>query len=587
MPGTNRTYGTDAERRSSAVTKGPTMLSTHHGRRHGAALAGFAVATLLLTGCSGDTKDGSGGGTSADGEVTFVAYTGQAGDYQINFNPFSPSNIGGGGTIYEPLFFLNKARVADPEPLLGTEQSWNDDGTVFSVTLREGVKWSDGEAFDADDVAFTFQMLKDNAAINNMGFEGEIVKVDGTHVEFHFDTPAFVKGPDILNQEIVPEHIWKNIDPAEDIVEKPVGTGAFKLNDFKPQAFTFVANPDYWGGKPKIDKIRWLSLSGNQAGADAIAAGTIDWQTGPIPDIQNTHKNFPSYDAYTQWQNQVVLATCSSADMGCTGPQTDPAVRRAIYHAVDRTQLNNLAFMGTANDISPTFALTPSQDSFVSADITDKVASSTADPAKAAATLEGAGWAKGSDGIYAKGGERLSLTVEVVTGWTDYITAVDTISSQAKAAGIEITGAQSSWNEWTEKRFSGNFELAIDSLWQGPAPDPYYLYNYFFASGSGAKVGENAGNNYSRFADDSVDTALDELAKLPLDDPSRQGHFDTIQKVLVEEMPYIPIVTGGTTSVWNTAKFQGWPSDDDLYAFPAVWSRLDAAQIYKRIEPLS
>ena len=550
--------------------------------RRAAALAGAAALGLVLTSCSGATS-------STGSEATLVAYTGQSGDYQINFNPFSPSRIGGLGTIYETLFFINKAKVSDPVPLLGTQQSWNQDGTVLSVTLRDAVKWSDGQPFTAKDVAFTFDLLKKNAAINNIGFDGTAAAVDDTHVTFTFKAPAFVKGPDVLsNVPIVPEHLWKTTSPTEDVVEKPVGTGAYLLNEFKPQAFTYGANPTYWGGEPKVKKVRLVALSGNQAGADAIAAGTTDWFTGPIPDIKNTKKNFPKYEAYTQWQNQMVLATCSSVQMGCKGPQTDPAVRHALYSALNRAQLNKLAFQETASAISPAFTLTPSQDQFASATIAEKVAPMTAEPQKTAQSLEKAGWVKGSDGIYTKGGQRLSLTVEVVTGWTDYITAIDTMSSQAKAAGIELQAAQSSWNEWTEKRGSGKFQLAIDSLWQGPAPDPYYLYTYFFDSGTGAKVGKTAGNNYSRYTNPEIDAALDDLAKLPLDDQAaRQPYFDTIQQAIVRDMPYVPVLTGGTTSVWNTAKFSGWPSDQDLYAFPAVWSSFDAAEILKRLKPQS
>lgn len=556
-------------------------MSLNLRRRSAAALlAGAAAIGLLATGCS------SGGSGSSGDPATLVAYTGQAGDYQINFNPFSPSRIGALGTIYEPLFFNNKAEVSEPVPLLGTESSWNEDGTVLSVTLREGVKWSDGEAFTADDVAFTFDMIKANPAINTGGFDGEVAAVDDTHVTLTFAEPAFVRGPDLLNTAIVPEHLWKDVNPAEDVMEKPVGTGAYVLEDFKPQAFTYKANPDYWGGEPAVKQIRFLALSGNQAGADAIAAGTIDWQTGPIPDIQNTHENFPNYDAYTQAQNQMVLATCSSAEMGCEGPQTDPAVRQALYYAMDRQQINSLAFMDTASDMSPTFALTPSQDSFVASSVTEKTVPLEPDTAKAGELLEAAGWAKGDDGIYAKDGERLSLTIEVVTGWTDYITAVDTIASQAAAAGIEVKAAQSSWNEWTDKKGKGNYQLVIDSLWQGPTADPYYLYNYFYDSTSGAKVGEAAGNNYSRYSNPVVDEAIQALVRLPLDDAAaRQPYFDTIQAEIVRDMPYIPILTGGTTSVWNTAKFTGWPSDDDLYAFPAVWSAMDAAEIFKHLEP--
>ena len=554
-------------------------LTSRIRRRTATALAGVAAIGLLATGCS---SGGSGGGADAS---TLIAYTGQAGDYQINFNPFSPTKIGGLGTVYEPLFFFNKAQVSDPVPLLGTEQSWNEDGTELSVTLREGVKWSDGEALTADDVVFTFGMLKETPAINNIGYDGEAVAVDDTHVTFTFAAPAFVKGPDLLGTPIVPEHLWKDVNPAEDVNEEPVGTGAYMLDEFKPQAFTLKSNPDYWGDEPKVKQIRFIALSGNQAGADAIAAGTVDWQTGPIPDIQNTNKNFPNYDAYTQWQNQMVLGTCSSAEQGCEGPQTDPAVRHALYYAMDRTQINSLAFMETANAMSPAFTLTPSQDDYVSASLEEPTVPEEPDAAEAATILEGAGWVKGDDGIYAKGGERLSMTVEVVTGWTDYITAVDTIASQAKAAGIEIKSAQSSWNEWSEKRGSGNFQLVIDSLWQGPAPDPYYLYNYFFDSSSGAKVGETSGNNYSRYVNPAVDDAIAELALLAPEDPARQAQFDVIQTEIVRDMPYIPILTGGTTSVWNTTKFAGWPSDEDLYAFPAVWSAMDAAEIFKRLEP--
>ncbi len=550
-------------------------------RRAAGALAGAAALGLLLSACSGS----SGGGTGS-GEATTLVATSQAGDMQINFNPFSPSRIGGLGTIYETLFFYNKAQVAEPEPLLGTEQTWNEDGTELAVTLREGVTWSDGEPFDAEDVAFTFGMLKENPSINSGGFDGEVAIVDDAHVVFTFEQPAFIKGPDLMSTAIVPEHLWKDVNAVEDVIENPVGTGAYTLQEFKPQAFTIEANPDYWGGEPEVEEVRTIALSGNQAGADAIAAGTADWITSPIPDIQNTNANFPAYDHYTQWQNQTVLATCSSAEMGCEGPQTDPAVRHALYYAIDRSQLNSLAFQETASGISPTFALTPSQDEFVADTVEEQTAPMEPEADRAAQILEDAGWALGEDGFYAKDGERLSLTVELVSGWTDYITAVSTIASQAAEAGIEIEAAQSSWNEWTEKKGSGDFELAIDSLWQGPAPDPYYLYSYFFDSAVGAPVGESAGNNFSRYANPAVDEALDALAALPLDDTAaRQPHFATIQTEIVRDMPYIPVLTGGTTSVWNTAKFSGWPSDEDLYAFPAVWSAFDQAEILKRLEP--
>jgi len=560
------------------------MMFFHNssGRKQGA-VAIVAAAALLLTGCSAGGATTSSGVTAAN---TLIAYTGQSGDYQINFNPYSPSQIGGIGTIYESLFFVT-AVSPKTTPLLGTDYKWNDAGTQLDVTLRSGVKWTDGTPFTATDVVFTFGMLVKTPSINTSGFDGVATATDDTHVSIKWDHAAFVSGPNVLGRTfIVPEHLWKDVDPTTNVMEKPVGTGPFTLSNFKAQAYTMAANADYWGGAPKVKSIRYLSLSGNTAGADALAAGTIDWQSGPVPDIPNVSKTYPGYSAITIPQNQVVLATCSSAVLGCTGPQTDPAVRQAIYRALDRDQVNSLAFQNTASEISPSFALITTQKNLISGAIKEPIAPNAPDVSQAAKLLTGAGWALGSDGIYAKDGQKLSLTVEVVSGWTDYITAIDTMAQQLKKSGIALVTSQSSWNEWTDKKAKGNFQLAIDSLGQGPSSDPYYLYNNNFSTANTAKTGTAVALNFGRFSDPDVDAALVKLkATNTTDAAARQAQFDIIQQKIVVDMPYIPVLTGGTTSEFHSSKFTGWPSDTDMYAFPAIWASPDNAQIYKKLVP--
>lgn len=559
------------------------FLQAIRGRKCALAAA-VATAAVLLTGCSPSTGGSSSGATSAD---TLIAYTGQAGDYQINFNPYSPSSIGGIGSIYESLFFVTNVNTDPYVPLLGTDYAWNTDGTQLDVTIRDGVKWSDGKAFTANDVAFTFEMLLATPSINTAGFDGVVTATDDTHITITWDHPAFVDGPTILGRiPIVPEHLWADIDPTTNVMEEPVGTGAFVMSNFKAQAFTLAANPEYWGGEPEVKAVRYLSLSGNTAGADALAAGTIDWQTGPVPDLANIEKIYPGYSGITIPQNQMVLATCSSEALGCVGPQTDPAVRHAIYYALDRTQMNSLAFQNTASEVSPTLALTTSQKDTISAAVEEPVAPMAPDTAKSDELLTGAGWAKGSDGIYAKDGVKLSLTAEVVTGWTDYITALDTITQQLKSVGIELTVSQSSWNEWTDKKGKGNFELAIDSLGQGAASDPYYLYNNYYNTANTAPVGTAVSLNIGRFSNPDVDAALTVVkATDPTDAAARQVQFDIVQAAIVEDMPYIPVMTGGTTSEIHTDKFTGWPTLDNLYAFPAIWASPDNSQVYKTLVP--
>ena len=552
-------------------------------RRGRAAVVGLAALAVIAAGC-GTSNTGAPGAKDA----TLVVYTGQAGDYQINFNPYSPTAIDGPGTIFEPLFYFNQLRPGDPVPRLGTEFSWNDKGTVLTVKVRDNATWSDGAKFAAKDVVFTLDMVKKHKTINSTGYNGVAKVVDDTTVEITFAEPSYSQGPQVLGKLwIVPEHVWSKIaDPANDVIEKPMGTGPFLLEDFKGQAFTLKSNPTYWDGEPAVKRVRYLALSGNQAGADALAAGTIDWQTGPVPDIKNVEKNYPGYKAITTPMNQIALFTCSNAALGCTGPQTDPAVRHAIYHGINRAQLNSLAFEDTASPISPGFALVERDAQYLSDGLADKVAPMEPDAAEAARLLEGSGYSKGGDGIYAKDGKPLAFTVLVPAGWTDYITAVDTMGQQLQAVGIKLTAQQVSWNEWSAARGNGKYQILIDSLYQGPAADPYYMYSYFYSTKTTAKVGETANPGYARMSDPAVDAALTALEKLPLDDvAARKPHFDAIQKRVEEVMPYIPILTGGTTSEYNAAKFTGWPTADDLYAFPAVWSRPDHAEIFRTLKP--
>jgi peptide/nickel transport system substrate-binding protein len=487
-----------------------------------------------------------------------------------------------------PLFYYNTVRADPPKPLLGTAYSWNADGTRLSITLRSGVTWSDGARFTAQDVLFTLNLITQHADMNGLGYDGKASAPDDTHLVVTFSHPSFVEGPEILGRlYVVPEHAWKSLSaPDKDPVSAPVGTGPYLLGDFKPQAYTLKANPAYWGGEPAVKQIRFLSLSGNQSGQEALKTGQVDWQTGPVPDVKDFSKDYPGYQAITTPVNQIVLDACANTALGCSGPQTDPAVRRAVYYALNRTQVNALAFENTSAAISPSFALLTRDSAVLSRQLQERAAPMRPDAAKAQQLLESAGYAKGADGIYAKNGRPLTLTVKTVSGWTDYITAVGTMSQQLKQAGIKLETEQLSWNEWSDQRSKGDYQLIIDSLYQGPAPDPYYLYSYFFGSAATAKVGSSATSNWSRYSDPQVDQALSALTRInPADASARQPYLDAIQTRIEQTMPYIPVLTQGTITEYHTAKFTGWPTQENLYAFPAIWSSPDNAQVFKQLRP--
>ncbi|MDT0341484.1 ABC transporter substrate-binding protein [Streptomyces litchfieldiae] len=553
------------------------------GRRVRTAAVGFALCGLLAAGCGGSSGGGDGGGGEAD---TLVTFSGASGDLQANFNPYSPTKLEGAGTIYESLFFLNISRQEDPVPVLGTEYSWNEDGTELSITLREGVKWTDGEDFTADDVKFTFDMMVENPAINSIGFDAETTVVDPTHVTVAFDEPNFMDAANLLGRTwIVPEHIWSKVeDPSTDTMTEPVGTGPYMLGEFKAQSFTLTANPDYWDGEPAVQTIRTIALSGNQAGADALSAGQIDWMTSPVPNLDKVEETYPGYTATIANTFQVVLGSCSSAELGCEGPQTDPAVRQAIYYGMNRDQLNQLAFQGFAAQMSPGFGI-PDRD-YISGGLENQTTPMEPDVDRATQVLEEAGWELGDDGIYEKDGERLELSVRVVSGWTDYITTVTTMAEQLKEVGIALTPQQSSWNEWSDARGRGDYQLIIDSLSPGPTADPYWQYANFFSGTNAVPVGETANINWGRYVNEDVDAAIDELGRInPEDTAAREPHFDTIQTTVEQDMPYIPVLLNCTVSIWNVDKFTGWPTEDDMYAFPAIWQSPDSSQVFQNLQP--
>ena len=99
-------------------------------------------------------------------------------------------------------------------------------------------------------------------------------------------------------------------------------------------------------------------------------------------------------------------------------------------------------------------------------------------------------------------------------------------------------------------------------------------------------MGTSVSLNIGRFSDADVDKALKELEQAnPSDTKTRNAQFEIIQKRIAENMPYIPILTGGTTSEFHAAKFTGWPTLENMYAFPAVWASPDNAQVYKKLVP--
>ena len=562
------------------------MIRSTARKRLLTAVALVTGVTLMATGCSG-SGGGEGDGTNGGGGRVLNVWAGSQTPIVANFNPFAPTVLHGAlGPVYETLFLYNKMEATDPTPMLGESFEWNEDGTQLTVTIREGVTWNDGEEFTADDVVFSFT----NEA-SKPTYLVSAEATDASTVVLTFDGPQYTNEYALLGASwMLPEHEWSG-KSAEEMTtwtnETPVGTGPYTVKSASDASYTLVANESYWqDGKPAVKEVRYLGIDANQSAEDLLKSGDLDWTGMFVPDPDGIAASGGPAGYINTPQNPTVLYTCANADLGCTGPQTDVAVRQALDLAIDRGTINDKAFVGLAATISPTYALLGRDDKWISPDV-EKESPQSADVAAAAAVLEGAGYTKGGDGIYEKDGQKVELSLTSVDGWTDYNDAAKLIEEQAKAAGIAVTASTVSWQEFSDSRQSGNYQLIMGGIDGTSVADPFQIYRDWFSGDYTQAVGtqlEPGEWNFSRYANAVVDEAV-QAAAATNDEDAKKAAYATIQTEITRDLPYIPLVINATQTFFNDADYTGWPTEDDLYAFPPSWGSVSAGYILGSLEP--
>jgi peptide/nickel transport system substrate-binding protein len=546
------------------------------------------ASALSLAACSDSKPSVVKAVDAANSSIT--VFNGATGTIVENWNPFSPNFLQPtNGLIYEPLYYYNFATQADPQPWLATAYSWDATGKQLTITTRDGVTWTDGQPFTARDVAFTFDLIRRNPAINSTGLKitSAVAKDDHTTV-LTFPQVSYTDEPTIIGDVgIIAEHVWSKIaDPGKTINPNPVGTGPYKLKTFAAQSYVMEKNPSYWqAGKPQIQNVRYIALANADSASAALTAGEVDWMSAFLPGLDQLLKSGKNLTYVNTPALTTSVFTCSNAGLGCQGPQTDPAVRQAIYYAINRDQLNKLAGGGFAQTASPTLLL-PERDKNWIADPANATAPGAPDPAKANQILDAAGWVKGSNGIRSKGGQKLSMSIQTVTGWSDYISINDTMAQELKEVGIEIKPAQLSWQEWNTNLVQGKYQLSVDSIGLGPSTNPYFTYQRKYATVTTSKVGTAASinGNYARYSNPKVDAAV-EVAATTKDPAVQKQQYTIIQQEIVRDMPYIPIYVNSMLTEFNTSHAVGWPTNDNKYALAASWKRWDNGVVLLNLKP--
>lgn len=539
--------------------------------------AGAVMALCLATAACSD----SGGSSSAtDGVITV---TGTTGNLVANFNPFSPAAlIPTHGLLYEPLFHFNQAKSGDIQPWLGTSYVWSDGGKTLTIKIRTDATWNDGKPFTNKDVAYTFELPMKNKDFDQYALGLTGVSTTGADtVTLRFAESAYTKAYFVLGKvDMIPQHVWAAIPDARKktgVNRNPVATGAWTVKSVAPMSMVLKARTDYYfTGLPKFTTMRFLSFSGNNGSNAATEAGKIDWGGGFIPDIE---KNYLAKDPKFDLVN-LPLATAMLIPNATSGPTADVNVRKAISAAIDRDFISKAVYSGQAGPANPMGLLLPNFASVLDPSLKNAAFDT---PDKVAGYLTASGYAKGGDGFWAKDGKKLSISLETVAGWTDYISTGQLLKQQLAKAGIGLTVNAVAYNQFTSHQYGGKFQMIISS--QGFTPVPYSYYDQMMDSRVAPKDGKpSTVGNFGKYSNPDVDAALDAIAATP-DLAKQQPYFHRIERAFMDDMPVIPLFNAQDEQEFNGNHVTGYPTADNPYAGAAIWLTMDSGWVAARLAP--
>ena len=411
---------------------------------------------------------------------------------------------------------------------LATSYECSEDGLTWTFTIRDDVKFTDGEPLTARDVAFTVNGIINNAAAEaDLSMVDEAVVIDDTTVELRLNKPFNALLYTLAVMGIVPEHAY-----GPDYGANPIGSGRYMLEQWdKGQQVILKANPDYYGEPVKMQRVVVVFME-EDASIAAAQAGQVDvaytsatyydvvpagYELLACTSVDSRGVSLPCVPAGTTKSNDGV-DYAQGNDVTC-----DVAVRRALNYATDRNRLiaNVLNGYGT-----PAFSVGDglpwsSEDMMCETDVE-----------KARQILEDAGWVDSGDGIRAKDGMRCAFDLYYTAGDSARQGIAMEWANQMREIGVEVNPKGGSWDEL----YLHQYECPVEWGWGSNAPIEMYELNY--SSGWG---------NFSSYENPTVDAYLDEaLAQTHIEDSYdlwKKAQWDGEQGVAPQ---------GAATWVWFT-----------------------------------
>jgi peptide/nickel transport system substrate-binding protein len=532
----------------------------------GAAALALAVAPMVARGPSASAA-------SAEDKPTFtVGWTGAV----DSFNPFNgivAESYEMWALMYDYIIGWNMEDMSpSKEGGLADDWSTSSDGLTWTFDIRTGVKWNDGVALTAHDIAYTLNRILDGGpeAITWGSYLKSVDSVTApsdTKVVLKLSKPNAVLP--LLPMPIIPEHIWKSV--AEDDVKtysnepsdgKPVvGSGPFELVEGTADgdSYRFVENPDYWGGEPNVGAVDFSVYRSQDTLVQALEAGEIDFAEGVTPlqlrkldsnsDITTVLGNSPSFDEIAFNTGSVDTTKCTGTDCPAMG-DPDPAVldknfRFALNFAIDRQKLIDSVYQGAGEPgttiIPPTYTQWQWQP--------DDPDAFAYDTDKANQLLDDAGYAVGSDGWRTeKDGSPLKLQLYARTDSETSKGTMQFLKEWLKDVHVEseVVGATS--NKLTNIILDGTFDIFQWGWYVEPDPDS--VLSYFTCA-------QRGGWSDSWYCNPAYDQLYQEQHS-QTDLAQRQDEVLQMQQILYDDAPYLVTAYSAIGEAYRSDRFTGF-----------------------------
>jgi peptide/nickel transport system substrate-binding protein len=521
-----------------------------------------------------------------------------------NYNwmiPGGQRNQGYHQSVSEPLFILNY-ETGQIEPWLAESMTSNDTLDVWTLVLRDGAYWSDGEAFNADDVLFTINLLlnDDTLSLNNAGdmqqWVTSVEKVDDTTVVFNLAAPNPRFQLDYFSVRIwgginmLPEHIWADKDPFTFTFYDPeqgwpIGTGAYKLTSASETEFVYDRDDNWWGAAtgtynlPEPLRLIWV-VTGDDSIRATLASdnqldSVMDVTFGAFEAIQAANPNMVAwYDAAPF----VWLDPCPRqlSLNNTVAPWDNVEMRRMLNFATDRNEVIEIAYEGLTVPSRSMFVeyggLFPYIDAMEAAGIT---LSPSADLAAAEAILTEQGYARNADGFWEKDGEVLSLVMQAHEGFIEKRRVADDLVEQYQRFGIDASSQPVAGPTWEDNKHFGNYEGTLDWDACGSINEPWASMNNFTAQWvrpiGETTVGNNNHVRWSGAGNDRYSEIVAQIGVLPLGDPQIVDLVVEAMTIWYDEMPFLPLNQARKLVPFDTTYWTGWPSAENNFNHPATW----------------